>query len=249
MSIEVKIEHIKKRYSKDLGYVLNNISFDIVPGEIFGILGPNGAGKTTLISIMCNIINSTSGLVSYKQNDRILGKKEIKQILGYTPQNLAFYQELTPRQNMNFFGAMHGLTKKETTIRTNQLFKILGLTQVDGRIVKTFSGGMKRRLNLAISILQNPSILFLDEPTVGVDVQSKNAIISFLREINEKGTTIVYTSHYLEEAELLCDRILLIDQGQKVAYGNINNLKQINNVKTLEELFLKTTGTEYRDEL
>ena len=167
--------------------------------------------------------------------------------MGFVPQELALYQELTPIQNLNYFGTMYGMPKKEIQEKSIEILDALGLLKVKDKKAITFSGGMKRRLNLAISILHNPKILFLDEPTVGIDVQSKNAIISLLQKINEKGTTIIYTSHHLKEAETLCDKVLLIDKGDIIAYDSIENLKVINKLDSLEEIFLALTGIEYRD--
>ncbi len=247
MTVGINIKNIYKQYPGNPEQVLKNISFDIKPGEKFGILGPNGAGKTTLISIICNILQSSSGEIIYKNNGKDLSYNQFKQHLGYIPQELAFYEELSPMQNMHFFGAMHGFKKDEINNKAEKILSILGLLNVKKRKAKKFSGGMKRRLNLAISLLHEPKILFLDEPTVGIDVQSKTAIIQFLNELNEQGTTIVYTSHYLEEAEMLCNRILLIDKGQTVALGDVKKLKEKTKTNSLEDLFLGYTGKEYRD--
>ncbi len=247
MTVGIDIQNINKKYPGNPDDVLKDISFNIHPGEKFGILGPNGAGKTTLISIICNILQSNSGEIIYKKGDQKLTYQQFKQYLGYIPQELAFYEELTPMQNMHFFGAMHGYKKDEINTRAEKVLDILGLLNVKKRKAKKFSGGMKRRLNLAISLLHEPKILFLDEPTVGIDVQSKTAIIQFLNELNRQGTTIVYTSHYLEEAEMLCNRILLIDKGQNVALGDVRELKEKTKSNSLEELFLSYTGKAYRD--
>ncbi len=242
----ISISNIFKSYNAQK-FVLKDISFKINEGEKIGILGPNGAGKTTLISILCGIIEANKGEVHYYENCQNIHYKQFKTILGYVPQDLAFYQELSPIQNLNYFGAMYGLTKTTIKKKSLELFKILGLEKVKNDKSMNFSGGMKRRLNLAISILHEPKILFLDEPTVGIDVQSKNAIITFLNELNEKGTTIIYTSHLLKEAESLCDRVLLIDQGEIIALNTIDELKAQTNINSLEEIFLNLTGIEYRD--
>lgn len=244
--LDISIQNIFKTYSKDK-FVLNNISFEIKNKDKLGILGPNGAGKTTLISIICGILETSKGNIVYSENSKEITYSKFKNLLGYVPQELAFYQELSPIQNLNFFGAMYGLSKEKIEKKSEELLKILGLLEVKNDRAKTFSGGMKRRLNLAISILHEPKILFLDEPTVGIDVQSKNAIITFLNELNKKGTTIIYTSHYLKEAETLCNKVLLIDNGEIKAFNEIEKLKQNTNLESLEEIFLQLTGVEYRD--
>lgn len=245
--LNIEINNIFKSYDKSENFVLKDISFQIKNKDKIGILGPNGAGKTTLISIICGILKSEKGSVSYIENNKNISYDDFKKMLGYVPQELAFYHELTPLQNFNYFGTMYGLTKDEIQKKSLELLKILGLLNVKNKRAKTFSGGMKRRLNLAISILHEPKILFLDEPTVGIDVQSKNAIITFLQELNNKGTTIVYTSHYLKEAEQLCNKVLLIDNGSIVAYNNIEQLKFETKLNSLEEIFLTLTGIAYRD--
>lgn len=245
--IDIQVNNISKRFSKQEEVVLRNLSFTLEAKDKIGILGPNGAGKTTLISIICGILESSDGTVSYQENNQSLNYREFKKVLGFVPQELALYQELTPIQNLNYFGAMYGLSKAEIEQKADDILNKLGLLKVKNNKVVTFSGGMKRRMNLAISILHEPKILFLDEPTVGIDAQSKNAIISFLNELNASGTTIIYTSHHLNEAEMLCNKVLLIDKGDIVEYDSIQNLKAKTKLKSLEEIFLALTGIEYRD--
>ncbi len=245
--IGIVAKNIFKKYKGKEEIVLNELTFELPQGEKIGILGPNGAGKTTLISIICGILEPNTGKISYLENQQTLSYDTFKSRLGFVPQELALYQELTPIQNLNYFGTMYGMPKKEIQEKSIEILDALGLLKVKDKKASTFSGGMKRRLNLAISILHNPKILFLDEPTVGIDVQSKNAIISLLQKINEKGTTIIYTSHHLKEAETLCDKVLLIDKGDIIAYDSIENLKVINKLDSLEEIFLALTGIEYRD--
>lgn len=242
----ITVSNISKSYVPSK-LILKDIFFEIKAGEKIGVLGPNGAGKTSLISILCGIIEANTGTIEYFENEQNIQYKQFKNILGYVPQELAFYQELSPIQNLNYFGAMYGLSKDLIAKRSKEILTILGLKNVQNNRSKTFSGGMKRRLNLAISILHEPKILFLDEPTVGIDVQSKNAIITFLKELNKKGTTIIYTSHLLKEAESLCDKVLLLDQGETIAYETIDELKKRTNLESLEEIFLALTGLEYRD--
>jgi ABC-2 type transport system ATP-binding protein len=172
---------------------------------------------------------------------------EQKSRIGFVPQEYAFYQELTPRQNLDYFGAMYNLSKDTLTQRREHLLEVLGLQKAADKKVGTFSGGMKRRVNLAIGIIHQPDILFLDEPTVGVDVQSRNAIIRYLQNINQTGTTIIYTSHHMAEAEEFCKHIALIDHGKLMAAGELDSLKKQHSVASLQSLFINLTGEAYRD--
>ena len=237
----IKINNLSKKYNKADHFSLDEINLTLNAGDKFGILGPNGAGKTTLISIICGIIPATSGEVLYQF------PKNIKQQIGFVPQDYAFYPQLTPIQNMEYFGALYNLSKKETQARIDYLLPILGLEGVRNKKINSFSGGMKRRVNLGIGIIHTPSILLLDEPTVGVDVQSKHAIMQLLNELNDGGTTVIYTSHHLAEAEEFCNTIALIDHGKLVANDSTKLLLEKHNAVDLQSLFIQLTGTEYRD--
>ncbi|CAG4994866.1 Linearmycin resistance ATP-binding protein LnrL [Dyadobacter sp. CECT 9275] len=243
----IEISNISKRYKSSQEYSLRDVSLTINQSDVFGLLGPNGAGKTTLISILCGIIPPTSGEVKYFKDQYLISPEDRKRMIGFVPQEYAFYQELTPRQNLDYFGAMYDIPRHELRARREHLLNVLGLSKAADKKVETFSGGMKRRVNLAIGIIHEPSVLFLDEPTVGVDVQSKNAIIRYLTFLNESGTTIIYTSHHLSEAEEFCNRIALIDNGNVMADGEIADLMMQNETVNLQALFIKLTGEEYRD--
>ncbi|MCH2045885.1 MAG: ABC transporter ATP-binding protein [Saprospiraceae bacterium] len=243
----IRITDIRKRYPKAYRESLCGLGFEIQTGEKFGILGPNGAGKTTLISILCGILQPSSGGVQYLDRGVPVQFREIRKELGFVPQDYAYFEELTPVQNLEYFGALYNLNKKEIRKNTEYLLEVLNLSNVARKPVHTFSGGMKRRVNLAIGIIHQPTILFLDEPTVGIDVQSKLAIIRFLNELNTSGTTIIYTSHHLSEAEQFCDRIVLVDQGKKIAMGPTKALLQQHKLKDLQDLFIQFTGEGYRD--
>lgn len=243
----IQIENITKRYKSAQEDSLSNVKLQINEGDVYGLLGPNGAGKTTLISILCGIIPPSHGNVNYYIGAKKIDGQERRSRLGFVPQEYAFYQELTAKQNLDYFGAMYNLSRAELSVRIDELLEELGLTKVANKEVSTFSGGMKRRVNLAIGLIHKPVILFLDEPTVGVDVQSKNAIIKYLEEINRTGTTIVYTSHHMSEAEEFCNRIALIDHGKVVAEGGMSELLENNSASSLQDLFIKLTGEEYRD--
>lgn len=243
----IEIRDVYKRYQSAQEDSLSDVSLDILQGDVFGLLGPNGAGKTTLISILCGIIPVSSGEVQFYQNGTPYSNAERKSRIGFVPQEYAFYQELTPRQNLDYFGAMYNLSKTKLRERREHLLEVLGLEKAGDKKVGTFSGGMKRRVNLAIGIIHEPDILFLDEPTVGVDVQSRNAIIRYLQQINRAGTTIIYTSHHMSEAEEFCRNIALIDHGKVIAAGGLEHLKTVHAVPNLQTLFINLTGEEYRD--
>ena len=243
----IEIQNVSQRYKSSLENSLTDISLTINNSDVFGLLGPNGAGKTTLISILCGIMPPTSGEITYYVDSKPIKAPDRRNVIGFVPQEYAFYQELTPRQNLDYFGAMYNISQTQLKSRREELLEVLGLIKSADKKVENFSGGMKRRINLAIGIIHKPRILFLDEPTVGVDVQSKNAIIRYLQELNQLGTTIIYTSHHMSEAEEFCNRIALIDQGKVISNGNLGDLKEENQVADLQSLFIKLTGEEYRD--
>jgi ABC-2 type transport system ATP-binding protein len=243
----IQIENLSKRYPKAQRDSLQAVNLTINRGDKYGILGPNGAGKTTLISILCGIIKASSGAVHYLKGTEKATYKQVQSTIGFVPQEYALYQELTPVQNLFYFGALYNLSKATLENRIPKILTVLGLAHVANNRVETFSGGMKRRVNLAIGIIHQPSILFLDEPTVGVDVQSKVAILKFLNQLNEQGTTIIYTSHHLSEAQEFCNRIALIDQGKIILQGPMEFVLQNHNAKDLKDLFLHFTGEAYRD--
>ncbi len=242
---QIEINSVSKKYKTASIESLSDISFSINVGQTIGILGPNGAGKTTLISILCGLISPTKGSVSYSsESANIISGVDLKRIIGFVPQEYAFYHELTPVQNMNYFGSLYNLSKKEIKEKTDALLSVLGLSHVANKKINTFSGGMKRKVNLAIGLIHSPSVLFLDEPTVGVDVQSKLSIIEFLKKIRNQGTTIIYTSHHLSEAEDFCDELLLISKGKIVANGPTKQLIEKHKSDNLQSLFIKLTVAE-----
>jgi len=243
----IEIRNVSQHYRSAKENSLTDISLTINKADVFGLLGPNGAGKTTLISILCGIMPPSSGEIMFYSGNTLISESERRSAIGFVPQEYAFYQELTPRQNLDYFGAMYNIPAKELKTRREELLSVLGLSKAADNKVETFSGGMKRRVNLAIGIIHKPDILFLDEPTVGVDVQSKNAIIRYLQEINRQGTTIIYTSHHMSEAEEFCNRIALIDHGKVISEGDLDEIKVANEVPDLQSLFIKLTGEAYRD--
>lgn len=228
--------------------VLDQLDLTIDAGERFGLFGPNGAGKTTLMSLM-------TGLLPYKTGSiKLLGHelrhrgpdRSVNRLFGLVPQDFSFYPELSTEENLQFFGAWAGLNKKEIREKTSELLSVLSLEKVRTRAVGKFSGGMKRRVNLAIAVMHNPRVLFLDEPTVGVDVQTRHAIIHYLKQLNQQGTTLIYTSHQLHEAEDLCTRVAMIDEGKIIINDTLTNLLHQHQQDGLEGLFLELTGRAYR---
>lgn len=219
----VKINRINKSFANKK--VLNNISLEVEKGDFFGLIGPNGAGKSTLIQIMCGLIEADSGSVNLFDMDYGSSAIDIKSRYGLVPQELAIFESLTAKDNLDYFGRMYGLKGQLLRDRIDEVMEVIGLEPKDKKKVKNYSGGMKRRLNIGCSILHRPDLLILDEPTVGIDAQSRNNIFDFLRSINDKGTTIIYTSHYMEEVESLCNNIFIMDLGEEVAYGEKSELK------------------------
>jgi ABC-2 type transport system ATP-binding protein len=196
---------------------VKSLSFAIRRGEIFGFLGPNGAGKTTTISMLSCLLEPTQGNAIVAGYDVVRASSEVKRRIGLVPQELALYPTLNARDNLDYFGRIYGLRGRELRQRVDEVLEMVGLTERAKAAVKTYSGGMKRRLNIAAGLLHRPEVLFLDEPTVGVDPQSRNAIFEHVERLRDEGMTILYTTHYMEEAERLCDRVAIIDEGHIVA--------------------------------
>ena len=245
--LAINITDLAFRYPENVDLSFSHLNLKIAKGERFGLFGPNGAGKTTLMNLMTGLLHADEGSITLLGYDVSKQNKSVNQFFGFVPQDFSFYQELSPVENLEFFGAWSGLNKQEISRRTDELLTILGLEDVRDKQVQKFSGGMKRRVNLAIGVIHNPQVLFLDEPTVGVDVQTRHAIINYLRMLNDHGTTLVYTSHQLTEAEGLCQQVALIDGGNIVTQGNLDTLLLEHKQQNLEDLFINLTGKEYRD--
>lgn len=243
----VALRQIHYKYDGQEKPSLNHLSLEIFKGEKFGLFGPNGAGKTTLMQIMTGLIIPLEGHASIMGMSFTNQKKNIHQIIGFVPQDFSFYHELSPLENLAFFGAWYGMSAADIKVKSSELLDVLGLSNVGHKQVQKFSGGMKRRVNLAIGVMHDPQILFLDEPTVGVDVQTRNAIVQYLNKLNQQGTTLVYTSHQLKEAEELCDRVAMIDEGEIIALDTLKALMDKHKQEGLEGLFLTLTGRSYRD--
>jgi ABC-2 type transport system ATP-binding protein len=244
----IEIQDLVKIYRGNDEPALNSISLTVPHGEIFGLLGPNGAGKTTTINILCGILGATSGSVKIEGMESRQHRDRIKQVIGVVPQDIALYPTLSALENLHYIGSMYGLGGKELRERVSECLAFFGLEKYAHRQIKTYSGGMKRRVNLIAGILHRPRILFLDEPTVGIDVQSRNVIIDYLKQINAQDVTIIYTSHYMEEAELLCSSIAIIDHGRIITEGRPSEMIGSQPGYTnLESIFLSITGRKLRD--
>ncbi len=229
---------------------VEDVSFVIHTKEIFGLLGPNGAGKTTTIRMLSTILAPDSGDVRIGGHSAVREGDEVRKRIGVCPQELALYPELSAFDNLVFFGRMNGLPGRAAKARARALLAETGLDDRGGEAVKKYSGGMKRRVNIAIALMNRPKLLFLDEPTVGIDPQSRNKIFETVLGLRDEGTTVLYTTHYMEEADRLCDRIGIMDRGRIIAVGTPAELKrQVGDPgkTTLEEVFLRLTGRSLRD--
>jgi ABC-2 type transport system ATP-binding protein len=217
----IKAENLKKQFGNIVA--LDDVSFEVNKGETFGLLGPNGAGKTTTINILCGLTRPDQGTVSLDgRTDPTV--PEVRLSLGVVPQTLALYEELSAYNNLKFFGSIYGLSGQKLKERIKDCLEIAGLTQRSKDRVSKYSSGMKRRLNMACSLLHEPPILLLDEPTVGVDPQSRNLIFDTIEQWKQQGRTIIYTTHYMEEAERLCDRVAILDHGKILDIDSVANL-------------------------
>lgn len=250
----IEVEGLRKVYGDRVA--VDGISFRVEPGQVFGLLGPNGAGKTTTISCLSGLIRATSGAVRLNGIDVAADPKRAKANLGVVPQELAMYPEISARENLAFWGGVQGLDRGELSTKIPRMLERVGLADRAKEPVKNFSGGMKRRLNLAIGLIHDPKVVLMDEPTVGVDPQSRVHILDLIRDRAKAGTSIVYTTHYMDEAEGLCDPFLILDQGKVIANGGLEELlEQAGNVierasipqPSLERLFIHLTGKDLRE--
>nr|MBN2276586.1 ABC transporter ATP-binding protein [candidate division Zixibacteria bacterium] len=217
----IRAENLTKKYGSTVA--VGGVSFDIKKGETYGLLGPNGAGKTTTINMLVGFLKPDQGKIGINGNDDPT-RSEVRMEIGHAPQDLAIYEELTAEENLSYFGKLYGLFGARLKERVTWSLEFAVLTDHRCQFTKTFSGGMKRRLNMACALVHDPAILLLDEPTVGVDPQSRNLIFDSIEELKKTGRTIVYTTHYMEEAQRLCDRVAIIDRGKIMAEDSVTGL-------------------------
>lgn len=211
----LRVKNLRKRY--DSAEAVQGVSFEVRQGEFFGLLGPNGAGKTTTIGMLTGWIEPSGGQVEIRGMDLASKPREVRKIIGLVPQSFAFYPSLTARENLSFFGRLYGLKGRALEDRVVWALEIVSLGDRANQPVGTYSNGMKRRLNIAIGLIHGPALLILDEPTVGIDAQSRRAILESLKRLNQDGMTFIYTTHYIEEAQGLCDRVAIFDRGKIIA--------------------------------
>jgi ABC-2 type transport system ATP-binding protein len=241
----LRVSHLRKAYGTLVA--VDDVSFSVDRGRLLGLLGPNGAGKTTTLAMIAGLASADHGTVDI--DGRVLNgdTDPAKRRFGLVPQDLALYEELSARDNLRFFGALYDLAGRELGDAIARVLETVSLADRAKDKVKTFSGGMKRRLNLAIGLLHDPDILLLDEPTVGVDPQSRNAIFENLEQLKAQGKALLYTTHYMEEVERLADRIIVMDHGRVIADNTLDGLTKAVGVPSLEAVFLSLTGKNLRD--
>ncbi len=242
---------VKKAVKKFGDFVaVNDIDFEVFKGEIFAFLGPNGAGKSTTIKMLTTLLKPTSGSLFLAGHDVTKEQDLVRKSFGIVFQDPSLDDELTAHENMRLHGVLYGIPKKEVNPRTEELLKLVDLWDRRDSIVKTYSGGMKRRLEIARGLMHHPKVMFLDEPTLGLDAQTRNMLWNYIKELNKlEGMTIFFTTHYLGEAELVAQRIAIIDHGKIVAMGTTEELKQQTGTNDLESAYLALTGKEVRDEV
>ena len=236
----IVIKNLVKKFGDIIA--VNGLSFEVKKGEIFGLLGPNGAGKTTTINIMNGLLKSNSGEVYVGGYNVKKDLKKVKELLGVCPQHASVYKFLTGRENIELIGNLYSMDKKILKQRADELIKAVDFTETSKRRVKTYSGGMLSQLNLLMALINDPNIVFLDEPTVGMDPRARRKIWQFIGNLKSENKTVILTTHYIEEAEALSDRVAIIDYGELIAIGSPKELMERFNAKNLEEVFLEITG-------
>ncbi len=241
----IVIDNFTKRY-EDVTAV-DGLSLEVEKGELFGLLGPNGAGKTTTINVLCGLLEPTSGSASVGGHDVRKEPKKVKELIGVSPQETVVFSYLTGRENVELFGNLHTMPKEKLKKSVDELLRKMGLFEDARRRVGKYSGGMKRRINLIMALVNDPEIVFLDEPTAGMDPQSRRAVWDFIRELKKRNKTVILTTHYMEEADELCDRVGIIDYGKLIALGTPKQLKGKFKAKNLEEVFIQLTGRGIRE--
>ena len=243
----IRVEHISKHFQKQ--QAVDDISFNVNKGELLGLLGPNGAGKSTTISMISTLLKPDSGDIFYADTSILSKPKVIQESLGYVPQEIALYPMLSGKDNLSFWGRNYGIKGAQLKKKIDEVSEIIGISDRLKDKVKTYSGGMKRRLNIGAALLHNPEIIIMDEPTVGIDPQSRNHILDTVLELNKRGMTVIYTSHYMEEVEFLCDRICIMDHGKIIADGTKAQLLEQYDKTRAIHLKTESNGPELLDKI
>jgi ABC-2 type transport system ATP-binding protein len=260
----LEVQHLIKRFGSKS--IVRDVSFAVAPGEAFGLLGPNGAGKSTTIAMICGLLAPDAGEIRVGGIDLRQNPRAVRQLMGVVPQEIALYPSLSARENLRFWGSLYGLTGRELGSRVDEALETVALTHRQKERIATFSGGMKRRINIAAALLHRPQLLIMDEPTVGIDPQSRNHILETVKRLNaEQGLTVLYTSHYMEEVQYLCGRLAILDHGEVIAAGSLDAVRSLVPLDTavcasglklpsravaepsLETVFLHLTGRTLRD--
>jgi ABC-2 type transport system ATP-binding protein len=236
----ITITNLTKRFG-DITAV-DDLNLEIGWGELFGILGPNGAGKSTTVNVLCTLLEPTKGSATIDSHDVVFDSESVRKIIGVCPQEPAFYPHLTGRENIELIGEMHLVPKDVLKDRIDSMVEKIGMEDHINRRAKEYSGGMIRRVSMLMALVSNPKIALLDEPTVAMDPKSRRAVWDFIRELKGNGVSIILTTHYMEEAEELCDRVAIIDEGKLIELGSPEELMEKHKAKHLEEVFLRLTG-------
>jgi ABC-2 type transport system ATP-binding protein len=242
----IVLEGLTKRFNDVVA--VDDLSLAVAKGELFGLLGPNGAGKTTILNVLCGLVAPTRGSAYVGGYDVQTDAQQVKALIGVCPQETAVYSHLTGRENVELFGHLHAMSKQRRQQNADALLEKMGLRDDADRRVGKYSGGMRRRINLIMALVNDPDIAFLDEPTVALDPQSRHAVWDFIRGLTAQGKTVVLTTHYMEEAEALCDRVGIIDHGRLIALGSPHELKDTFGAVNLEDVFIELTGRRIREE-
>jgi ABC-2 type transport system ATP-binding protein len=232
----LEVSHLRKSFGANVA--VDDLSFRVEAGEIFGLLGPNGAGKSTTMMMLAGLRRPDAGTVSIAGHEGVEGNHDLQMTLGVVPQDLAIYPELTARENLDFFGSIYGVRGAELEQRIQRVLGQIGLASHAGEFVDTFSGGMKRRLNFGVALLHNPKLVILDEPTVGVDPQSRSHLLDCVRQLASEGVGVIYASHYMEEVEAICHRVAIIDHGKLLTCGSLDELLD----KSRSDLYLRVAA-------
>ncbi|MHA2003019.1 MAG: ABC transporter ATP-binding protein [Candidatus Thorarchaeota archaeon] len=243
----IRIENLTKKFEEVTA--VDDLSLKIGWGELFGLLGPNGAGKTTVINVLSTLLEPTNGVAAVADHDVVFDADAVREIIGVCPQEPAFYEHLTGRENIELFGDLHDVPRDILKERVENMLEKIGMGEDADRRAGQYSGGMIRRVSTVMALISDPQVALLDEPTVAMDPVSRRAVWEFIRELKSNGKAIILTTHYMEEAEELCDRVGIIDQGKLIALGSPTELMEKHNAENLEEVFIKLTGKQLREEV
>ncbi|QSO54455.1 ABC transporter ATP-binding protein [Alicyclobacillus curvatus] len=238
----LEVESLYKRFGHNVA--VNNVSFQVQDGDSFGLLGPNGAGKSTTLAMMTGLLIADKGEVRLDGHTLKSDPKYLKRKMGLVPQSIALYENLTAEENLKFWGQVYGVGGSALQENVLWSLEVAGLTDHKKQLAKRFSGGMQRRLNIAVALIHRPSILIMDEPTVGIDPQSRNHILETVKNLNRDGVTVIYTSHYMEEVQYLCQRLAIMDNGEMIAYGDLEDVRQLAGAKSTVTLEIAGNSRE-----